>query len=264
MEQKMKMRVAKFIADSGMASKRMAERLIASGAIAVNGEKIYTPVCFVDEKDVITVDGKKIERQDKTRVFAFYKPVNTITSASDPSGRKTIYEVLPPPLRNLKYVGRLDFKTTGLLLLTNDGELARNLTLPSSGIMRTYTAKLHPMNMAEIKDIKSARNLRKFLSPMSADDSIFDSARRGISIDGIKYAPMDIEVLSRYPLTIKIALREGKKNEIRIVMQHLGFMTQKLHRVSFGGIQLDDMRPGEVREITGRQVEQIGSLADKL
>ena len=125
----MKIRLAKFIADAGIASRRAAEDLIARGMVSVNGEKVDTPVFFVEDKDVVLVDGKKVSSKPKTKLYAFHKPINTMTTRNDPDGRKTIYDFLPPELHGLKYIGRLDYKTTGLLLLTNDGELARKMTL---------------------------------------------------------------------------------------------------------------------------------------
>ena len=253
----MKIRIAKFIADSGAASRREAERLIECGAVKVNGARVDTPVFFVQNGDRVEINGRPVTARDKTRVFVFNKPINTVTSAHDPDGRKTIYDVLPVALRNLKYVGRLDYKTTGLLLLTDAGEFARKLTLPSTGILRTYVAKLRPMDMGEIKSAASSRALRQFLSPLSSDAAIFDTVRRGVTVDGIKYAPMQIELLTRYPLAVKITLTEGKKNEIRIIMRHLGFMVSKLHRESYGPIKLDGLKSGEVRELSASEIVQL-------
>jgi len=252
-------RLAKFISDSGAASRRGAEALIESGRVSVNKTVVKTPVFFVDENDTVAIDGKIIRNRGGTRLFAFNKPINTVTSARDPDGRATVYDILPPQYRGLKYIGRLDYKTTGLLLLTNAGELARKLTLPASGVARTYVAKLRAANAAEIKNPNVARNLRKFLSPLSSDDAIFDAARRGITIDGTRYAPMEIEILSRYPLSVKITLFEGKKNEIRIVMEHLGLPVSKLQRVSFGPIELGDLPIGEIRELSDEEIKKLMS-----
>jgi 23S rRNA pseudouridine2605 synthase len=160
-------RISKVIADSGVASRRGAEELISLGLVSVNGNTVTTPVCFVEEDDVIEVRGKKITQKNGLLVYMFHKPINTMTTTSDPQGRKTIYDCLPAEHKNLKYVGRLDFKTTGLLLLTNDGEFARKMTLPSSKIPRTYIATVS-----------------------SRDFSGLDAARAGITVDGIKYSPM--------------------------------------------------------------------------
>jgi len=249
----MKTRLAKFIADSGIASRRDAEKLIESGAVSVNGKTVDTPVFFVEPGDQITVNGKPVKQRVGMRVIAFNKPINTVTSTRDPSGRQTIYDAMPADMRGLKYVGRLDFKTTGLLLLTNDGELARRLTLPETGLVRTYIAKLR----ADISKAKNTRALRDFLSPLSADDAVFDALRRGVTINNIKYAPMDIELLSRYPLSVKIKLREGKKNEIRIAFDHIGLPVSKLHRESYGPVELGDLQPGHFRELSEKEIKNL-------
>ncbi|MCL2338792.1 MAG: rRNA pseudouridine synthase, partial [Proteobacteria bacterium] len=253
----MKTRIAKFIADSGVASRRDAERLIESGAVAVNGAKITTPVFFIDDGDTVSVNGKQIPASEKIRIFAFNKPIDTMTTARDPLGRKTIYDILPKEYKNLKYIGRLDYKTTGLILLTNNGDVARILTLPTSGIIREYIAKLHPKNMIEIASPATAHHLRKFLSPVSADDSVFDPLRRGITVDGMKYAPMGVDVLSRYPVSVRIKLREGKKNEIRIAFDAIGLPVAKLSRVSYGGIALGTLVPGAIRELSDAEVKKL-------
>jgi 23S rRNA pseudouridine2605 synthase len=252
----MKTRLAKFIADSGIASRRDAERLIESGAVSVNGKVVDTPVFFVGEDDKVMVSGAHVKKRAGTRVIAFNKPINTVTSARDPDGRKTVYDCLPADLRGLKYVGRLDFKTTGLLLLTDDGELARKLTLPETGLVRTYIAKLRP-DIAKAASPNGARRLRDFLSPLSGDDAVFDCLRRGATIDGVKYAPMDIELLSRYPLSVKIQLREGKKNEIRIAFDYIGLPVAKLHRESYGPVELGDLGPGRWRELAEKEIEKL-------
>jgi 23S rRNA pseudouridine2605 synthase len=259
----MPVRLAKFISDSGAASRRGAESLIESGAVSVNGAVVKTPVFFVDGSENIMVDGKRISGPARTRLFAFNKPPLVMTSMRDPDGRRTIYDMLPKELRGLKYVGRLDFNSSGLLLLTGDGMLARRLTLPSSGIPRVYVAKLHPKKFSEIKFARAAHALRRFLSPTFPDESIFDAPRSGISVGGVRYAPMDIDVLSRYPLSVRIVLREGKKNEIRIVMDSIGLPVAKLHRVSYGPIELGDLPSGGLRELSAEEVEMIRkSLSD--
>jgi len=252
----MKIRIAKFIADSGVASRRDAEQLIAKGAVSVNGKTIDTPVFFIEAGDKVFVNGKPIQQRTGTRVVAFNKPVNTVTSARDPDGRTTVYDCMPAGMRGLKYVGRLDFKTTGLLLLTDDGELARRLTLPEAGLVRTYVAKLRP-DPSAAKSPNGIRRLRDFLSPLSADDAVFDALRRGVAIDGVKYAPMGIELLSRYPLSVKIKLREGKKNEIRIAFDYIGLPVAKLHRESYGPVELGNLRLGEYRELSEKEIKRL-------
>ena len=227
----MKTRIAKFIADSGVASRRGAEDLIARGAVSVNGQQVDTPVFFVDDTDCVVVNGKKITAKTETKLYSFHKPINTMTTRRDPSGRKTIYDFIPQELSGLKYIGRLDYKTTGLLLLTNDGELARTMTLPSSKIPRTYIATVYG-------------NLSKL-----------DLARRGITIDGVKYAPMKIDIIDDKKL--RITVTEGKKNEIRIVLGKIGAPVKKLHRISFGPIELGNLPPKKIREINQKTIDLV-------
>ena len=227
----MKTRIAKFIAESGIASRRVAEDLIARGAVSVNGVKIDSPVFFVDSNDVVIVNGKKINTENETKLYAFHKPINTMTTRSDPANRKTIYDCLPNEYKHLKYIGRLDYKTTGLLLLTNDGEFARKMTLPSTKIPRVYIATIY------------------------GTLSKIDSARRGMTVRGIKYAPMKIDVIDDKNLRIEIV--EGKKNEIRIVLGACGANIKKLHRISYGKIELDNLPVGQIREIKQKTIDVI-------
>ncbi len=228
----MKIRIAKFIADSGAASRRAAEDLISQGRVSVNGETITGPVCFVDQNDTVIVNGKKITRDTNTDIYAFYKPINTVTTRHDPDGRATIYDIIPDEYKNLKYIGRLDYKTTGLLLLTNNGEIARKLTLPSSGISRTYIATV-------------AR----------ADEKKLNRARAGVTVDGIKYRPMKIKQISDNVL--RVTVTEGKKNEVRIVLRACGSPVKKLHRVSFGNIELGNLSVGEIRKISQKTIDEM-------
>lgn len=227
-----RVRLAKFIADSGVASRRAAEELIVSGAVAVGGVVVTTPVFFVDDGDVVTVHGRRVEPKTETRLYIFHKPINVMTTAHDPAGRRTIYDALGAEYKNLKYVGRLDYKTTGLLLLTNDGVLARKLTLPSSEIPRTYVAMVG-----------------------GADMSTLDAARRGMTVDGITYRPMEIDVLG--PDTVRVTVREGKKNEIRIVLRACGHPVRKLHRISFGPIELGNLAVGQIRVVPQKSIDAL-------
>ena len=220
------------MADSGVSSRREAERLIESGLVMVNDEKITSPVFFVDGSEKITVSGKLVKSENKTMLYAFHKPINTMTTAKDPENRKTIYDVLPKEYKNLKYIGRLDYKTTGLLLMTNDGELARKLTLPSSEIPRVYIADV-----------------------MGNDFSGLDKIIRGITVDGIKYRPMKIDILKNNEL--KITITEGKKNEIRIVLAAVGLPVKKLHRISYGNINLGNLSVGKIIEIPQKSIDGL-------
>lgn len=228
----MKIRIAKFIADSGVTSRRGAEQLIAAGAVSVNGAVVDTPVLFVDDSDDIKINGKPITKRAETKVYAFHKPIDTMTTTRDPRGRNTIYDVLPPQYRNLRYVGRLDFKTTGLLLLTNDGLLARKLTRPDSGVPRVYLADVSGNNMSKL-----------------------DKARRGMTIDGIHYRPMQIEIM--HDRRLRITVTEGKKNEIRIVLKHCGLPVKKLHRIMYGPISIKNIPSGKIVELDKKTIDVL-------
>jgi len=227
----MKTRIAKFIADAGAASRRGAEQMIADGRVRVNGAPVTTPVFFVESTDTVTIDDAPIHATDEIEIYAFHKPTNTMTTTRDPMGRPTIYDKMPQGFRHLKYVGRLDFKTTGLLLLTNSGDMARRLTLPASKIPRTYIARVGGAN----PDL--------------------DRARRGITIQGIKYAPMEITILPGGDL--RITVTEGKKNEIRNVLRAVGAPVKKLHRVSFGNIELGKLAPGQIKRIPQKDIDAM-------
>ena len=228
----MTVRIAKFIADSGIASRRAAEELISAGRVTVNGKYVDSPVFFVKDNDVVCVDDKQIFQREETELYAFHKPLNTMTTFRDPRGRRTIYDCLPMEFRGLKYIGRLDYKTTGLLLLTNDGELARKLTLPSSNIPRTYIATVN-----------------------GGDFSKLDMARNGITVDGIKYSPMKIDIVGNNNL--RVTIYEGKKNEVRIVLRECGCPVRKLHRTSFAGIKLGKLPVGKIEKISQKTIDEI-------
>lgn len=226
----MNTRLAKFIADSGVASRRGAEELIVAGAVSVNGEIIDTPVFFVQDGDRVCVNGKEIKPETDIKLYAFHKPINTMTTVRDPMGRRTIYDVLEKKYKNLKYIGRLDFKTTGLLLLTNNGDFARKMSLPKNHIERTYIATV---------DKYTRRSL--------------DIARRGVCVDGVNYQPMKIEEIDEHNL--RITLCEGKKNEIRIVLRYIGSPVVALHRVSYGPIKIGNLMPGKILEIDKKTID---------
>ncbi|MBQ8686736.1 MAG: rRNA pseudouridine synthase [Alphaproteobacteria bacterium] len=228
----MGIRIAKFIADSGVASRRAAEDMIADGRVTVNDNIVFSPVFFVGENDVIKIDDVVVVPKTETELYAFHKPLNTMTTVCDPQGRRTIYDVLPKEYKNLKYVGRLDYKTTGLLLLTNDGDLARKLTLPSSGIKRIYIATVN-----------------------GKDFSKLDMARRGITVDGIKYAPMKIDEIGGSNLRVEIT--EGKKNEVRIVLRACGCGVRKLHRVLYGNVALGKLPVGKIQKLSQKTIDEM-------
>jgi 23S rRNA pseudouridine2605 synthase len=233
-------RIAKVIARAGLASRREAEAWIAAGRVSVNGSTISSPALNVTAKDRITVDGKPLPQRERTRLFLFHKPRGLVTTSADTHGRPTIFGALPKDLPRMVSVGRLDMNTEGLLLLTNDGGLARALELPATGWLRRYRVRAHG----------------RILQPR------LDALRHGIEVDGIRYgaieATLDREQGANVWLTF--AMREGKNREIRNVLGHLGLAVNRLIRVSYGPFQLGELPPGAVEEIKTRALrEQLGS-----
>jgi 23S rRNA pseudouridine2605 synthase len=232
-------RIAKVIARAGLASRREAEAFIAAGRVAVNGAVIASPALNVTPQDVISVDGEPLPQRERTRLFLYHKPRGLVTTRSDPQGRPTIFAALPKELPRLISVGRLDMNTEGLLLLTNDGGLARVLELPATGWLRRYRVRAHGR-------VQQAR---------------LDELRRGITIDGVRYGPIDAQLEREQGANVWLvfAMREGKNREVKNVLGHLGLAVNRLIRVSFGPFQLGDLPEGEVEEARTRHLrEQLG------
>jgi 23S rRNA pseudouridine2605 synthase len=232
-------RIAKVIARAGLASRREAEAWIAAGRVAVNGAVISSPALNVTAADRIAVDGTPLRARERTRLFLYHKPRGLVTTHSDPEGRDTIFRALPRNLPRLISVGRLDINTEGLLLLTNDGGLARVLELPATGWLRRYRVRaLGRVGQEEL-----------------------DRLRGGITIDDIRYGPiaatLDREQSANVWLTFSI--REGKKREVRKVLESLGLKVNRLIRVAFGPFDLGDLDDGAVREIETPELrEKLG------
>jgi 23S rRNA pseudouridine2605 synthase len=232
-------RIAKVMARAGVCSRRDAEAWIAEGRVAVNGEVLTSPAFNVSETDDVRVDGKPLAAPERTRLFLFHKPRGLVTTARDPEGRQTVFAVLPPDLPRLVAIGRLDINTEGLLLLTNDGGLARVLELPSTGWLRRYRVRAHGV----------------------IDQAALDRLSDGVTIDGVDYlgveAKLDREQGSNAWLTL--GLREGKNREIKKILEHLGLAVNRLIRVSFGPFELGDLPEGEVMEVRTRVLrDQLG------
>ena len=232
-------RIAKVIARAGLASRREAEAWIAAGRVTVNGAVIASPALNVAAADRVTVDGQALPARERTRLFLYHKPRGLVTSHADPGGRPTIFAALPKGLPRLISVGRLDLNTEGLILLTNDGGLARVLELPATGWLRRYRVRAH--------------------GRVRQDE--LDRLRGGITIDGVRYgaieARLDREQGSNAWLTF--AIREGKNREVKNVLGHLGLAVSRLIRVSFGPFQLGDLAEGAIEEVKTRVLrEQLG------
>ena len=232
-------RIAKRLARAGISSRREAEALIAAGRVRVNGVALSSPAVNVGPQDKIEVDGAPIPTIERTRLFLFHKPAGVVTTNRDPEGRKTVFDCLPSGLPRLMTIGRLDINTEGLLLLTNDGGLARVLELPSTGWLRRYRVRVHGKVEAER----------------------LASLREGIAVDGVFYgaveATLDREQGSNAWLTI--GLREGKNREVKNILGALGLDVTRLIRVSYGPFQLGELAEGEVLELKGRLLrDQLG------
>jgi 23S rRNA pseudouridine2605 synthase len=212
-----------------VASRREIERMILEGRIGFNGETLTTPATLLANLEGITVDGKPVRAAAATRLFRFYKPQSTITAARDPKGRPTIYDRLPPGLPRLMPVGRLDFMTEGLLLLTNDGELKRQLELPRTGVMRTYRARAYgKVSQAELETLAE-----------------------GITINGVHYGSINANLERRTGSNcwVELSLAEGKNREVRNVLAHLGLQVSRLIRTAYGPLTLEGLEPGDADEV---------------
>ncbi len=232
-------RIAKRIARAGICSRRDAEARIRDGRVAVNGKIIDSPAFNVSPNDLVSVDNKPLPKREPARLWRYYKSCGLIVSSRDEKNRENIFDKLPSHLPRVMTVGRLDIDSEGLLLLTNDGDLARHLELPSTGWSRKYRVR--------VKGQVNEQQLVKLTD--------------GVTIDGITYgqvvASLDRQLSSNAWLTMSI--REGKNREIRRIMEHLGHQVSRLIRISYGPFQLGDLGDGEVEEIRPRIIaDQLG------
>ncbi len=232
-------RIAKVIARAGVCSRREAEKLIGEGRVAVNGAILASPAFTVTPADAVTVDGAPLAARERTRLWLFNKRRGLVTSNRDPQGRTTIFSALPADLPRVVTIGRLDINTEGLLLLTNDGGLARILELPATGWLRRYRVRVH----GRVKQ---------------AD---LDRLARGVTVDGMVYgaveANLDREQGANCWLTM--GLREGKNREVKKILEYLGLTVTRLIRVSYGPFQLGDLAAGAVEEVKSRVLrDQLG------
>ncbi|KRE18300.1 hypothetical protein ASE63_02420 [Bosea sp. Root381] len=232
-------RIAKVMARAGVASRRDCEAMIAEGRVVVNGKVLESPALDIGPDDVVLVDGEPLPARERTRMWLYHKPRGLVTTNHDPEGRPTVFETLPEDLPRVLSIGRLDINTEGLLLLTNDGGLARMLELPETGWLRRYRVRAFG----------------------SITQDKLDTLRDGVTIDGVHYGP----VVARFERQqgsntwLTVDLREGKNREVKTVLEHLGLDVNRLIRVSFGPFQLGDLPEGEADEIRSRVIrDQLG------
>lgn len=234
---KKKERIAKIIAGAGLCSRRTAEEWILNGRVKVNGVVLETPAFTVSSDDEILVDGKPVGEKQERRLWCYHKPVGLVTTHKDPQGRKTVFDSLPKYLPRVISVGRLDLNSEGLLLLTTDGELARELEHPSKGWKRRYRVRIHGVLTPEIQ-----KRLIK-----------------GVTIQGVKYAPCEAisEQVKGSNSWISITLTEGKNREIRKLMAFFGLDVTRLIRISYGPFQLGNLAKGDVREVSKKAMKEL-------
>jgi 23S rRNA pseudouridine2605 synthase len=230
-------RIAKIIARAGLASRRAAEGLIAAGRVCVNGVAIASPALNVTARDVITVDGRALPQRARTRLFRYYKPRGLVTTHADPQGRPTIFAALPKRLPRLISIGRLDLNSEGLLLLTNDGGLARALELPATGWLRRYRVRA--------------------LGRVTQD--ALDRLRAGTTVAGIHYGPIEAALDREQGANVwlTMGLREGKNREVRKVLESLGLTVNRLIRVGYGPFELGDLDDGTVDEVETAELRKV-------
>ncbi len=225
-------RIAKWLARAGVASRRDAERMIADKRVRLNNELVTHPATFVEAGDLVVVDGMLVEAPDRSRLWRYHKPAGLVTTHRDPEGRPTVFEQLPPQLPRVISVGRLDLNSEGLLLLTNDGELARRLELPATGWVRRYRVRVHGR----------------------PDERALAGLARGVTVDGVRYGPIEagLDAVKGDNAWLTVALREGRNREVRRVMTHLRLPVTRLIRVAYGPFQLGTLPRGAVEEVAAR------------
>jgi 23S rRNA pseudouridine2605 synthase len=232
-------RIAKVLARAGLCSRRDAERWIAEGRVAVDGTVLTSPAVTVIDDSDIRVDGKPLPRPERPRLWRYHKPAGLVTTHRDEKGRRTVFGALPAGLPRMISVGRLDLNSEGLLLLTNDGALARRLELPETGWVRRYKARVHGL----------------------VDPARLASLSRGSKIDGVAYGPIRarLERQQGSNAWVTLSLQEGKNREVRRVLEHLGYPVTRLIRLAYGPFQLGHLARGAIEEVPGKVLqEQLG------
>jgi 23S rRNA pseudouridine2605 synthase len=234
-------RIAKVIARAGLCSRREAERWIAEGRVRLDGKILNSPAVTVTPVNQIIVDGEPLPGAVKQKIWRYHKPAGLLTTHNDPEGRPNLFDSLPADMPRVISIGRLDLNSEGLLLLTNDGELSRELELPASGWLRRYRVRIHGR----------------------PDDEKLSNLAKGVTIDGIRYRSIQAELDRQQGANawLTVSLIEGKNREIRRVMEHLGWTVSRLIRISYGPFQLGSLEKGDVEEVRGKVLkDQLGGL----
>ncbi|MBI1274616.1 pseudouridine synthase [bacterium] len=241
-------RIAKRMARAGLCSRREAEAWIEQGRVSVDGKTIKSPALDVGPESVITVDGKPLAGAEQTRLWLYHKPRGLVTTNRDPEGRPTVFDHLPPGMPRTMSVGRLDMDSEGLLLLTNDGELARALELPATGWIRRYRVRIYSTPTPET----------------------IAKLAKGVTVEDVRYGPIKVQLEDKPTpkdqpkgrnIWVNVTLSEGKNREIRRVFEHVGHPVSRLIRVGYGAFTLGNLPEGQVKEISGKVLrEQCGAL----
>ncbi|MDG6093843.1 rRNA pseudouridine synthase [Acetobacter sp. AN02] len=230
-------RIAKWLARAGVASRRDAEQMIEAGRIALNGRKVTHPATFVTETDVVAVDGKPADSPERSRLWCYHKPVGRVTTHKDPQNRPTVFEAMPEEMPRVISIGRLDINSEGLLLLTNDGGLARRLELPSNGWLRRYRVRVFGV----------------------VDESRLRALAKGSEFDGVRYGPIEagLDSVKGDNSWLTVSLREGKNREIRKVMMGLNLHVSRLIRLSYGPFSLGELPAGALEEVPAKMMRAV-------
>ncbi|MFL2782567.1 MAG: pseudouridine synthase [Rhodospirillales bacterium] len=236
-------RIAKVMARAGLCSRREAERWILNGRVQVNGVVLDTPAITINKTDKIVVDGSEIQNAEKQRIWRYNKPAGLLTTHNDPEGRPNLFDTLPRNMPRVISIGRLDLNSEGLLLLTNDGDLARELELPNNKWQRRYRVRVYGR----------------------PNEKSFNGFSSGITVDGVHYKSIDVSIDRQQGANawLTVSLIEGKNREIRRIMEHIGFSVSRLIRISFGPFQLGNLAKGDVEEIRGNVLRDQLSGLDK-
>lgn len=237
-------RVAKVLARAGVCSRREAERLVAEGRVSVNGRVLASPAVNVTPEDEVAVDGQPLKAPEPSRLWRYHKPPGLVTTHKDPQGRPTVFERLPRGLPRVISVGRLDLNSEGLLLLTNDGNLARALEHPSRGWVRRYRVRVHGV----------------------VDPTKLQALAEGVTVEGVRYGPITAELERQQASNawLVLSLAEGKNREVRRVMEYLGYKVNRLIRVAYGPFHLGRLPRGGIEEIPTKVLrDQLAGLGDE-